>query len=111
MDLSKLFKRKPKQDKSCKNCKYYKQDDFYVRMLKRHEKDSGESVDWLYDSKDGMFYGDKFAKCVHPKARWSYISTERDTNWLDSRLLRTCSRGGRRFEPNLEKLANILRQK
>jgi hypothetical protein len=82
MNLLKFFK-KDTQNKNCASCKHYRIDNF----------------------------GRNFSKCKHPKARYTYTSVERDTNWLDARLLGTCDRSGRRYEPNYEGLAKILRDK
>jgi hypothetical protein len=101
MVFTNLFKRKPKQDKSCKNCKYYQPDNWSDNLKKL-----APNIDWEADCDRH-----RFAKCTHPLARYHYANIERNTNWIDARVLGTCSNSGRRFEPNIEGLATILRQK
>jgi hypothetical protein len=103
MAFANLFKRKPKQDKSCKNCKHYQPDDWLDNLHKLTPH-----ISW---GKTEAYDHDRFAKCNHPQARYRYANIERNTNWFDARALGTCSNSGRRFEPNIEGLANILRQK
>lgn len=106
MKFLNLFKRSVKSDKSCKNCKYYKRDSFYDDLYKSDLYKSYPTLN-ISNSDDGHAY----ATCNHPQAKYKYISIERNTNWVNARMLGTCDRKGRRFKPNLEGLATILRQK
>lgn len=95
--MSNLFKIKSNRNRPCTDCKYYERDAWYDK--------------YPHFGTEGIDNGHRFAKCNHPNARFTYVDIERDTSWLDSKFLKCCSRGGRRFEPAFDRLANILRKK
>lgn len=82
-----------REKRYCYNCKYFK-------------NDSPGVTEFEY-----KFGANFYDKCTHPKVKYTYCDLERSDGTIMNFIFRTktCNASGSRYEPNFNKLANILR--